>query len=243
VVDVYEIFWTGGATGNWNSTHDGDRDLFLVRVESNRYHVVRDWRRSVYPVTGGPHSRLPLDDSHPLWERIALMNFWIERSDNAAHIGHPFFVYNDPGGALSRWRTIKLERGLARHPSSGVRLPACRALLELSGWGQDECWDTLSESDRAHLRDGGARCCWADDIAKGRRTLQEFGMSMWMDADRENRRMLTAVSNRQLRAEFCRLYAREYPGDLDTGCPANQPPPATIVTERGDVPLIGPWPK
>ncbi len=133
------------------------------------------------------------------------MNFWIERSDTAAHIGHPFFVYNDPGGALSRWRTIKLERGLARHPSSGVRLPACRALLELSGWGQDECWDTLSESDRAHLRDGGARCCWADDIAKGRRTLQEFGMSMWMDADRENRRMLTAVSNRQLRAEFCRL--------------------------------------
>jgi hypothetical protein len=61
-----------------------------------------------------------------------------------------------------------------------------------------------------------------------------------MDADRESRRMLTAVSNHQLRTEFCRLYAREYPGDLDTGCPADQPPPATIVTERGDVPLIGP---
>ena len=66
LVDVYEIFWTGGTTGNWNSTHDGDRDLFLVRVENRRYHVVRDWRRSIYPVTSGPHSRMPLDESHPL---------------------------------------------------------------------------------------------------------------------------------------------------------------------------------
>jgi hypothetical protein len=98
-VGVYEIFWIGGTTGNWNSTHDGDRDLFLVRVENKRYHVVRDWRRSIHPVAGGAHSRLPLDDSHPLWERIALMNFWIERNDDAARIGYPFFVYNDPGGA------------------------------------------------------------------------------------------------------------------------------------------------
>jgi hypothetical protein len=185
---------------------------------------------------------LPLDDSHGLWERIALMNFWIERNDDVARIGYPHFHYNDPGGALSLWRTIKLERGLARHRSPGVRVPACRALLEV-GWGQDECWETLSESDRAHLHDSGARCCSADDIAKGRRTLRKFGMSMWMDADREHRRMLTAVSKRQLRTEFCRLYEREYPGDLDAGCPADQPPPATIVTERGDVPLIGPWPR
>jgi hypothetical protein len=28
VIDVYEIFWTGGTTGDWNSTHDGDRDCF-----------------------------------------------------------------------------------------------------------------------------------------------------------------------------------------------------------------------
>jgi hypothetical protein len=46
-----------------------------------------------------------------------------------------------------------------------------------------------------------------------------------------------------MRAEFCKLYAREYPGDADNGCPADQPPPATIVTERGDVPLLGPWPR
>jgi hypothetical protein len=27
------------------------------------------------------------------------------------------------------------------------------------------------------------------------------------------------------------------------GCPLNQPPPATIVTENGDVPLDGDWPQ
>jgi hypothetical protein len=177
-VDVYEIFWTGGTTGNLNSTHDGDRDLFLVRVENNRYHVVRDWRRSIYPVTSGPHSRLPLDDSHSLWERIALMNFWIERSDDAARIGHPYFVYNDPGGALSLWRTIKLERGLARHPSQSVRVPACRALLQLGGWGRagrlcpkatgdtsttaspDAVRQTTSRKNGASCRRPDCRCGW-----------------------------------------------------------------------------------
>src|SRR5262249_27810348 len=67
VVDVYEIFWTGGTSGGWNSTDDGERALFLVRIENGRYRVVRDWRRSIYPVTSGPHHRLPLDESHSLW--------------------------------------------------------------------------------------------------------------------------------------------------------------------------------
>jgi hypothetical protein len=143
VVDVYEIFWTGGTSGDWNSTQDGERVLFLVRVENHRYHVVRDWWRSIYPVTTGPHSRLPLDASHPLWERIALMNWWIERSDDAVRVTYPYFMYSDPAQTLSLWRTIKLERGLLRHPSARVRVQACRALLEL-GAGQDECWETLS---------------------------------------------------------------------------------------------------
>jgi hypothetical protein len=51
------------------------------------------------------------------------------------------------------------------------------------------------------------------------------------------------MNNRKMRHEFCRLYALEYPGDNDTGCPADLPPPATIVTEKGDVPLSGSWPK
>ena len=64
VIDVYEIFWTGGTTGDWNSTQDGQRALFLVRKENGKYHVVRDWWRSIFPVTGGPHQRLPLDETH-----------------------------------------------------------------------------------------------------------------------------------------------------------------------------------
>ena len=60
VVDIYEIYWTGATSGNWSATRDGERDLFLVRVENGRYHVVRDWWRCMFPVTSGPHSRLPL---------------------------------------------------------------------------------------------------------------------------------------------------------------------------------------
>jgi hypothetical protein len=244
VVDVYEIFWTGGTTGNWNSTHDGDRDLFLVRVENGRYHVVRDWWRSIFPVTSGPHFRLPLDDSHPLWERIALMNLWIERSDDRARFSYPYFRYSDPGQALGPWRMAKLERGLVRHPSAGIRVPACRELL-LLGTGQDECWEMLSESDRSQLHRSGYRCCSSGDIAAERRAALELGASWWWTnyTDRDSRRLLTTVNVRELRAAICRLYEREYPGDKDTGCPADRPPPATIVTEHGDVPLKGDWPQ
>jgi hypothetical protein len=245
VVDVYEISWTGGTSGDWNSTQDGERALFLLRVEGGKYHLVRDWWRSVFPITSGPHARLPLDDSRPLWERVALMNWWIQRSDEATRITYPYFSYNDPGGALSLWRIVKLERGLVRHPSASVRVPACRELLELGGWGQDECWEMLSEQDRAHLSDGGHFCCSASEIATRRKGTPELGAS-WLWArclDRDEKRLLTAINNQQLRAEFCRLYAREYPGDQDTGCPADRPPPATIVTEHGDVPLVGAWPR
>jgi hypothetical protein len=245
VVDVYEIFWTGSTSGNWNSTQNGERALFLARLENGRYHVVRDWWRSIFPVTSGPHVRLPLDGSRPVWERIALMNWWIDRGDDAARITYPYFRHNDPGGALSQWRTVKLERGLVRHPSPGVRVPACRDLLNLGGWGQDECWEVLSESERTHLFDGGSRCCAADEIAATRRELQKHNGSWWWPryTGREERRLFTTVNNRKLRAEICRLYEREYPGDKDTGCPPDQQPPATIVTELGDVPLIGAWPR
>jgi hypothetical protein len=75
--------------------------------------------------------------------------------------------------------------------------------------------------------------------------LEQLGPSwFWREfPTRDERRMLTAVSNRKRRAEFCALYEREYPGDRDNACPADQPPPATIVTENGDVPLVGAWPR
>ncbi len=245
VVDVYEIYWTGTTFGDWNFTRNGERDLFLVRLENGRYHVVRDWWRSIVPITSGPHSRLPLDESHSLSERIAVMNWWIESSKDSARIGHPYFHYGDFDGALSEWRTVKLERGLVRHPAAGVRIPACRALLELGGWGQNECWELLSDSDKAHLTDGGNSCCTASDIAATRAKLQQRDADWWWShyGQRENRRLLTSVNNRVLRTEICRRYEREYPGDRDTGCPADHPPPATIVTEQGDVPLVGPWPR
>ncbi len=244
VVDVYEISWTGNTGGDWNATQDDERALFLVRMESGRYHVVRDRWRSIFDVTSGPPFRLPLDDSHSLWERIALMNWRIERSDSTTRISPRYFRDNDPGRALSLWRTVKLERGLVRHPSAGVRVPACRELLLLGGWGQDECWELLSDGDRAHLRDSGCLWCSPEEIVATRRQLRERSASWWWtNADREERRLLTAVNNRELRAEICRLYACEYPGDKDTGCPADQPPPATIVSERGDLPLSGAWPR
>ena len=196
-------------------------------------------------MTSGPHSRLPLDESHPLWERIALMNWWIERGDDSARITHPYFRLTDPGGALGLWRVVKLERGLVRHPSPGIRVPACRALLMMGSWGQDECWELLSDSDKAHLSDGGWRCCSATQIAAARRGLLARSAAQWWSiyTDRDQRRLMTASNDQRLRKEFCRLYAREYPGDRDSGCPADQPPPATIVTERGDLPLIGAWPR
>jgi hypothetical protein len=244
-IDVYEVFWTGGTSGDWNSTHDGQRALFLLKVEDGYYHVVQDWWRSIFPVTGGPHTRMPLDESRPLWERIALMNWWVQRSDPEIRFAYPHFRYSDPGGVLSLWRTLKLERGLVRHPSAAVRVVACRELLEMDSWGQDECWDTLSEDDRVHLHDSGHRCCSAAEVAGWRAKNEELGAAwFWrIYPDRESRRGLTAMNNRKMRAEFCRWYELEYPGDKDTGCPASLPPPATIVTEAGDVPLLGAWPR
>ena len=70
--------------------------------------MVRDWWRSIFPITSGPHYRLPLDDSHPLWDRIALMNWWMERNEATARITYPYFSLQRSRGALSLWRVVKL---------------------------------------------------------------------------------------------------------------------------------------
>ncbi len=59
--------------------------------------------------------------------------------------------HTDPGGALTVGRTIKILRGLFRHPDRRVRLTACETLLH---WGnaQDECWDQLELQDRSGTR-------------------------------------------------------------------------------------------
>jgi hypothetical protein len=241
-IEVFEVYWTGGATGNWNATHEGQRAVFLLRQERGHYRVVQDWRRSIFPVASGPHEGLPLDATRPLWERIALMNYWMPRAVEAGRISYPYFTYSDPGVALSEWRVLKLLRGLVRHPSSAVRVPACRELL--SNIGQDECWEKLSDVEQAGLR-GSRYCCSAADVALLREKNQQMGsVQRWkFYPSREERRLLTTNSNRSLRSEFCKLYKAEYGEDPDTGCPATLEPPATIVTKDGDVPLPGAWPR
>ena len=196
VIDVYEIFWLGGATGNWNFTRDGDRYLFMVRRENGRWQIVRDWLRSIYEVRSGYHARLPLDETRPFWERYALMNYWVEKGTEGSY--EMFEHHQDPADTLGEWRTTKLLRGLLRHPQPIVRIKACVELDE----SRDDCFGMFSKEEWAHVYDRG-----------------------------------------RIRREFCRTFLAKFPGDTDNGCSFDKPLPATIVTENGDVPLIGDWPK
>jgi hypothetical protein len=237
-VHVFEYFWTGPASGDWNTTQNNDRDLFLVRVENGRYHIVRDWWRSIFKISSGKHDRLPLDDSHPFWERVGLLMVWV-RPDWSPALGS--FWRNDPWGSLGNWRMTKILRGLARHPNLKIRLLACGALLQETA--QDECWNDLAPSDRASLTRNGIR---PQDASGQDRNFETQAKQAWEQEWPENEidreRLLTTVNNRPLREQFCRLFLKRFPNDHDNGCPADQPPPATIVTEDGDVPLTGPWP-
>ena len=56
-------------------------------------------------------------------------------------------------------------------------------------------------------------------------------------------RLLTTINNFALRQEFCVKFQRRFPQDNENGCPADRPPPATVVTQDGDIPLVGEWPK
>jgi hypothetical protein len=166
VTDIYEAFPTGVLFGDWDSTQDGRRYLFPVRLENGRYHIVRDFRRSIYPVYSGRRSRLPLDESRPFWERFALLQWWVQ-ADRSTAFGQT--MYTDPGWVLDQ--------------------------------------PTLSPDDMNELR------------------------------------LSTSINSYALRREFCSQFHRRFPQDTDNGCPADRSPPATIVTEDGDVPLIGAWPR
>jgi hypothetical protein len=57
VIDIYEMFGFGGGTsGDWNSTRDNERYLFMVRGENGRWQIVRDWWRSIYRINSGYHA-------------------------------------------------------------------------------------------------------------------------------------------------------------------------------------------
>lgn len=52
-------------------------------------------------------------------------------------------------------------------------------------------------------------------------------------------RLLTTINNPTLRREFYAKFQKRFPEDRENGCPSDRPPPATIVTQDGDVPLTG----
>jgi hypothetical protein len=247
VIPIHEIFWTGGTMGNWNSTRNQERYLFLVRREGHRYHVVRDYWRSIFPYYGGNHKRLPLSDRSPILERFALLNHLPGRG-YARGFGDPY--RSDPGLALSEWRRAKLQRGLLRHPDRRVQLRACEALLFLQ-MAQDECWERFSPEERRTLnhfhnvldpvREFEAnRRFELDPMSRWKMELRQWSWSP--DGQKSMLRLFTTIRKPSLRAHFCREFLKLYPSDTDNGCPPDRPPPATIVTMDGDVPLTGEWP-
>jgi hypothetical protein len=246
-VDIYEIFWTGATSGDWNLTQNDQRYLFLVRVENGHYHVVRDWWRSIFPVKSGFHEELPLDDSRPFWERVALLQWWIQPGWSEG-IGTE--IHKDPAWALSLWRVAKIERGLLRHPDPRLRRIACENLLML-GRSQDECFSDIPPKERTQRGVVWNGLIPQNEWEAHRAWEQGFGQSEWgalmsprrlTSIELDEARLFTTVNNRALRTRFCREFERRFPGDHDNGCPADRPPPATIVTKDGDVPLNVPWP-
>jgi hypothetical protein len=246
VIDIYEAIPPGGANANSNSTYDGSRYLFPVRMENGHYHLVRDLLQSVFPVDSGRHDRLPLDDSRPFWERIALLQ-WQVQPDRSGSFG--IYWRTDPALVFGEWRRAKVLRGLLRHPDADVRLVACEGLLNMSA--QDECWDTLPPTDRRKLT-RFHNVFSPEHTWKANRVFETRAAGAWdrlvdgadLSFEAMNKlRLLTTINNPKLRREFCAKFQRRFPEDHDNGCPADGTPPATIVTEEGDVPLIGEWPK
>jgi hypothetical protein len=103
-IDVYEAFPVGALSGEWNLTQNNHRYVFPLRRENGRYRLTRDFWRSIYPVYSGRHDSLPLNDSRPLWERIALLQWWV-RADRSAAFGDD--RYTDPSGVFGLWRKAK----------------------------------------------------------------------------------------------------------------------------------------
>lgn len=246
MIDIFEAFPTGGLSGDWNLTQDNRRYLFPVRLEDGRYHLTRDFRRSIFPVYSGRHNRLPLDVSKSLWERFALLQWWVQ-PDRSPAFGDD--RYSDPGRVFGWWREAKVLRGLLRHPDKEVRLAACEDLLHMS-IAQDECWDSLGPSDRKSLNRFWNMVA-PEESWNQNRTFEKYARERWdesvggtnpsFDAINELR-LLTTINNLSLRQEFCVRFQRRFPQDNENGCPADRQPPATIVTEAGDVPLVGEWP-
>ena len=247
IIDIYEVVPAGGRTGHWNATQDRGRYLFPVRLENGHYRLARDHWLSIYSVSSGRHDRLPLDDSRSLWERLFLLQWWV-KLDRGGSFGDDWPI--DPAGEFFWWRRTKLLRGLLRHPEQNVRLVACEQLLHLS-MAQDECWDSLDPKDRQSLNRFWnmipPQQSWNDN-----RNFEKRAPQSWDRLTRDSQpsleainelRLFTTINNPTLRREFCVKFRQRFPQDNENGCPSDRPPPATIVTQDGDIPLVGEWPR
>lgn len=230
VVDVYELVWMGGLIGNRNRTNVGSRGVYWVRVENRKWHLLEDWQKTICTILSGRHERLPGGDSMPVWERIALANWWFETSAGIEQVAEQGLSQADPAGRISLWRRAKLARGLMRHPSSQLRVAACRELLELPS-EQDDCWEELTALEQQALR------------PKLELRKRVPVVEVWSVANQDERRLLTTVRDEARRKQFCELYLSTYPGDREHGCPPYGPRPATRVTASGDETLAGEWPR
>lgn len=244
-VDLYEISWTGGMSGEWDWTEVGLRYLFFAKVENGRLRTVRDNGRKLFRIESGIHQRLPGSEGMPLLERLGLMSVrpmpgW---SPSLVARGRP------PAG-VSHWRWVRILRGFLRHPDLQLRAGACEVLLN-QRWALDECWEQFDFVERAAF----ANKADVYERLSERRWFLEQAENEWLSAVRHHEkgdrpweqpfdklRLLTTINDPTLRRRFCKNFLALFPHEPDHGCPADRLPPASIVTDDGGVPLNGDWP-
>ena len=244
VVDLFEIAWIGGASGDWNATQVGERAVFLAKMESGKLRTVWDHQRCIHRIYSGRHDRLPGNERMPAWERLGLLSLWPKPGWHPAMATRDLTYYE----RWSHWRTIKIHRGFLRHPDIRLRLAACESLLS-TGRAIDECWEQFDFVEKSQL-DTYFNAIPPEEKWRDSRRFLPLAEKYWkwdLDALRKAQptraialdqlRLYTTINDHALRERFCKEFRTLAPGDTDHGCDADRPLPASIVTEAGDVPL------
>jgi hypothetical protein len=113
------------------------------------------------------------------------------------------------------------------------------------GRAQDECWDSLDPRDRKSLNRFWNMVA-PEDSWKENRAFEGYASQRWDQiADAapltfhaiDELRLFTTINHLALRRDFCAKFQKLFPQDNENGCLADQRPPATMVTQNGDVPL------
>ena len=164
---------------------------------------------------------------------------------------HPLMVWR--GRLLhgfSRWRYVRILRGFLRHPEIRLRVAACEQLLD-QRMALDECWEQFDFVERSAFSNNAETY----ERLSERRWFLEQAENEWISALRQQEKgdrlweipydklqLLTTINDPALRRLFCKKFLGRFPHETEHGCPADRPPPASIVTDDGDVSLTGPWP-